>query len=235
MKVRRDGRERVLNVSVGTRDFANTSGHAGVSRSRRLRHRASIFDVDPEPPRVCSGDECEASITGSTRAPRRAAARAPRAPREPSSAPARRQAPPTPSAPERPLQYGYIMVVHRQSIAGAMMTTITDELEELTGVDEGILVLRVAPGTPAATSGLRGGDVIRRINDEEIDGVRDLQVAVQRASIARWASDRRSWSAGSVRSGRSRCSGSVAACRISVSHGIAGAGGRGWTPLLHDD
>lgn len=62
------------------------------------------------------------------------------------------------------------------------MTTITDDLEDLTGVDEGILVLRVAPGTPAASSGLRGGDVIIRVNDDECEGVRDLQVAVQRAS-----------------------------------------------------
>jgi S1-C subfamily serine protease len=66
--------------------------------------------------------------------------------------------------------------------AGAMMTSITDDLQELTGVDEGILVLRVAPGTPASSSGLRGGDVIIRVNDEECDGVGDLQRAVQRAS-----------------------------------------------------
>jgi len=69
------------------------------------------------------------------------------------------------------------------SIAGAMMTTITAELEELTGRAEGILVLRVAPGTPAATSGLRGGDVIIRIDNDDTEGVRDLQIAVQRASL----------------------------------------------------
>lgn len=68
------------------------------------------------------------------------------------------------------------------SIAGAMMTTINPDLRELTGVSEGILVLRVAPGTPAASSGLRGGDVIVRVNDEKSEGVRDLQRAVQRAS-----------------------------------------------------
>jgi S1-C subfamily serine protease len=69
------------------------------------------------------------------------------------------------------------------SIAGAMLATITEDLEELTGRSEGILVLRVPPGTPAATSGLRGGDVIVRINDESCEGVRDLQLAVQRASM----------------------------------------------------
>jgi len=68
------------------------------------------------------------------------------------------------------------------SIAGAMMTTINADLRDLTGVSEGILVLRVAPGTPAASSGLRGGDVIVRVNDDDSEGVRDLQRAVQRAS-----------------------------------------------------
>jgi serine protease Do len=62
------------------------------------------------------------------------------------------------------------------------MTSITAELEELTGASEGILVLRVAPGTPAAGSGLRGGDVIVRINDDTCEGVSDLQRAVRLAS-----------------------------------------------------
>lgn len=111
----------------------------------------------------------------------------PRSPRSP-QAPLAPMAPMTPAAPHAPLlslrgvDGGSSWSPTDFSIAGAVMTTITDELEELTGVDEGILVLRVAPGTPAASSGLRGGDVIIRVNDEECSGVRDLQVAVQRAS-----------------------------------------------------
>jgi membrane-associated protease RseP (regulator of RpoE activity) len=74
------------------------------------------------------------------------------------------------------------------SFAGAIMTTISDDLEELTGVREGILVLRVAPGTQAAASGLRGGDVIVRIAEEPCVGVQDLQRAVQ---LLRARGDRR--------------------------------------------
>ncbi len=111
----------------------------------------------------------------------------PTSPRSP-QAPVAPMAPMTPAAPHAPLlslrgvDGGSSWSPTDFSIAGAVMTTITDELEELTGADEGILVLRVAPGTPAASSGLRGGDVIIRVNDEECSGVRDLQVAVQRAS-----------------------------------------------------
>ncbi|MCC7052367.1 MAG: PDZ domain-containing protein [Gemmatimonadaceae bacterium] len=115
--------------------------------------------------RLCFGEGCPAAPPQPGRVP---------APERPSAAAA-----PAPPAP--PSWFG-TWTSNDFSIAGAVMTSITDELEELTGVDEGILVLRVAPGTPAATSGLRGGDVILRVNDEDCEGVRDLQIAVQRAS-----------------------------------------------------
>ena len=151
VKIRRGGRERSVNVLVGERQV-----FAGT--------------IDGVSARVCDGDECAMTIT--TRAPR--------------SAPAPRVSgtPAMPAAPSPPA-VGYARVPTWSStdysVAGAVMTTITDELEDLTGVDEGILVLRVAPGTPASSSGLRGGDVIVRINDEDCEGVRDLQQAVQRA------------------------------------------------------
>lgn len=155
VKIRRAGRERSVNVVVGERQvFAGT------------------FDLNGSL-RTCDGDECALAIS----------ARAPRA------APAPRVAgtPGVPAAPAPPAATGPMYSrapawsSTDYSVAGAVMTTITDDLEDLTGVDEGILVLRVAPGTPAASSGLRGGDVIVRINDEDCEGVRDLQHAVQRA------------------------------------------------------
>jgi hypothetical protein len=160
IKLRRGGRERVLNVQVGTRtEYAYSlspsyGGSAGYGFS-------------------CSGEDCTLITT---------APRAPRTPRTP-EAPGAARAPQAPTAamPALPSLGGMSWSSTDFSIAGAVMTSITSELEDLTGTDEGILVLRVAPGTPAATSGLRGGDVIIRINDEECEGVRDLQIAVQRA------------------------------------------------------
>lgn len=115
--------------------------------------------------RICDGEDCAMTIT--VQPPRVEGARvAPVAPTPPAASVFSR-------AP--------LWSSNDLSVAGAVMTTITDDLEDLTGVDEGILVLRVAPGTPASSSGLRGGDVIVRVNDESCEGVRDLQRAVQRA------------------------------------------------------
>lgn len=50
------------------------------------------------------------------------------------------------------------------TIAGAQLTAMNEELGETFGVDRGLLVLLVLPGTPAEQSGLRGGDVILSAN-----------------------------------------------------------------------
>ena len=66
------------------------------------------------------------------------------------------------------------------SMAGAVLTTIDADLEELVGTTEGAFVLRVAPGTPAAAAGLRSGDVIVRTDDARVTGPRDVRRAMQR-------------------------------------------------------
>ncbi len=184
LRVRRGGRERVVTVLVGTRDAGAGSLSLAFPEGAEASGTTFRFDVEGDSVRVCAGENCTVTLGGSARAPDRGARApdrassgyaisAPRAPAPP--------APPSAAGPERLLR-GTLWSTTDLSIAGAVMTTITDDLEDLTGVSEGILVLRVAPGTPAAASGLRGGDVIRRVNDEECEGVRDLQVAVQRAS-----------------------------------------------------
>lgn len=158
LRIRRRGSERVLNVVVEAERFP-----AGAPT-------VTYYDSRGGNVRICTGDDCSVSIT----APRGAPNVMIDMPPLPMPAPA--------AAPEA---RGYARLnwsTSENSVAGATMTTITDDLEDLTGVDEGILVLRVAPGTPAASSGLRGGDVIIRILDSPAETVRDLREAVQRAS-----------------------------------------------------
>jgi S1-C subfamily serine protease len=170
VRIRRGVRERVQLINVGKRPdqvFALGDG-SGV---------ASV--------RICSAGNCAFSTTGpagwAQGGPAGTVLRTPGA-----ASPA---SPPTPATGIAGGAGVYVSPLPAESddftdfsVAGAMMTSITAELEELTGVSEGILVLRVAPGTPAAGSGLRGGDVIVRINDGTCDGVSDLQRAVRLAS-----------------------------------------------------
>ncbi|NUR20226.1 MAG: PDZ domain-containing protein [Gemmatimonadaceae bacterium] len=44
-----------------------------------------------------------------------------------------------------------------------------------------MLVLSVGPNTPAARAGLRGGDVITRVDDADINTPTQMQRALQRA------------------------------------------------------
>jgi membrane-associated protease RseP (regulator of RpoE activity) len=71
-----------------------------------------------------------------------------------------------------------------RAIAGAELTDLSEGLGEYFGVDEGVLVVRVPPGTPAQRSGLEEGDVIVRANDHTIGSTADLRAAVARAGRA---------------------------------------------------
>lgn len=188
MKVRRDGREKQITVLVGTREFGTGTFSLAYPEASEGPGPGFRFDINGATVRACNSDDCDVSVTTSTTrsGERPARASVPRAPRPPSPSPSVPSVPPVgavaPVRPEQLLQRGSSWSSAADPIAGAMMMTITEELEDLTGVDEGILVLRVAPGTPAATSGLRGGDIILRINDEDSEGVRDLQRAMQRTA-----------------------------------------------------
>jgi S1-C subfamily serine protease len=62
-------------------------------------------------------------------------------------------------------------------IAGAQVQRV-NELSDYFDVDDGLLVLHVIPGTPAARAGLRAGDVIRRVGDRTITTPTSLQRAL---------------------------------------------------------
>lgn len=81
-------------------------------------------------------------------------------------------------------------------IAGAQVQRVK-ELSDYFGVDDGLLVLHVVPGTPAERAGLRPGDVIRRAGDRTIT----TPVSLQRALAA---SDSGELELDIVRKGKSR-------------------------------
>ncbi len=60
-------------------------------------------------------------------------------------------------------------------VAGAQLTTLTDDFREVLGTDAGVLVQRVVPESPAAIAGLKGGDVIVEAADRPVTSARLLQ------------------------------------------------------------
>lgn len=63
-------------------------------------------------------------------------------------------------------------------VAGASLAIVREELGDYFGVSNGLLVLRVGPGTPASRAKLRDGDVIVRANGDEIESVQELREAI---------------------------------------------------------
>jgi S1-C subfamily serine protease len=81
-----------------------------------------------------------------------------------------------PSPPSAPLSAFVFGGPGRNApVAGAEMTRLLEDMTEYFGVERGVLVLHVEPGTPAARAGLRAGDVIVRAEDEDLDAVSELR------------------------------------------------------------
>jgi len=109
-----------------------------------------------------------------------------RAPSPPSgAAPAAPASPETPVAPPAVWSFDapppVAIAGFSSFVAGAQLTTLTDDFKELTGANSGVMIQRVAPETPAAKAGLKGGDVIVEAADQPVTSARLLQRMISRS------------------------------------------------------
>jgi len=76
-------------------------------------------------------------------------------------------------------------IVGRDRVAGARLTrpnAVPERYPGYPGRERGLRVVEVAPGTPAADSGLRPGDVLLRVGAVEVDGLSAVRRAVTDAA-----------------------------------------------------
>jgi membrane-associated protease RseP (regulator of RpoE activity) len=66
-------------------------------------------------------------------------------------------------------------------VAGAQVVDLRPELARYFGVADGVLIVDVAPGTPAAISGMTPGDVITTLDQVSVRSVEDLRFGVSRS------------------------------------------------------
>jgi len=63
-------------------------------------------------------------------------------------------------------------------VAGAGLHPVGDDLGRYLGIDRGLMVSEVTPGTPAAKAGMRPGDVLVSVDNVEIETVSDFRALV---------------------------------------------------------
>jgi S1-C subfamily serine protease len=94
-----------------------------------------------------------------------------------------RVAPAAPAAPAPPFGgYMYGFSTTNSAIAGATLMALDDDWRATLGVDNGVLVTKVLPGTPSKDSGLHAGDVIISADGQNVASVRSLARIVSNAS-----------------------------------------------------
>ena len=91
--------------------------------------------------------------------------------------------PPPPMPPMPPPVFGYMygFSTTNSAIAGATLQALDDDWRATLGVDNGVLVTKVLPGTPSKDSGLHAGDVITMADGQPIASVRALSRIVANA------------------------------------------------------
>jgi S1-C subfamily serine protease len=106
----------------------------------------------------------------------------------PGSAPRAVRAPDSGMPPDAPMpppagafSFAFTPMAMTTSIAGAMLKALDDDWRASTGVDNGVLVISVAQGSPAKEAGLRGSDVIISADDQAVGSPRALSRIISNA------------------------------------------------------
>jgi serine protease Do len=87
--------------------------------------------------------------------------------------------------PTPPVMMSFFANTDDAMLFGAQLKTLSAELRSALTLPDGVLVLQVLRGTPAADIGLRDGDIIRRANDMIVRRVGDVRTAFELASDSR--------------------------------------------------
>lgn len=75
----------------------------------------------------------------------------------------------------------FVFEIGRRAVAGAEFAPLNEGLASYFGVERGVLVLAVAPETPAARAGLQAGDVVVGVNGSAVDDIAEIRTLVARA------------------------------------------------------
>ncbi len=162
LRVQRDGSQKDLTIAIEKRPTDFNSECANVDQFIAPEFDQPIYLRAPRAP--MGGP---AIVLRRTPAP-------PAAPDAPST-------PMAPMGPPPPAGYMYGFSTTNSAIAGATLQALDDDWRATLGVDNGVLVTKVLPGTPSKDSGLHAGDVITMADGQPVASVRALSRIVANA------------------------------------------------------
>lgn len=160
VRLQRDGKPQTVTVVVEARpeSFDTRCSWLDGAVASALAPSATIFELHPLP-----GGEVTTSVRRGGMVRLRTGSDSGRVVVSPAA--------PIPPAPPTAATPPVMSLFYRGTspVAGLELAPMTSELGENFGVETGLLVLKVLPGTPAYRAGLRGGDVLLTGDDVALD------------------------------------------------------------------